>query len=309
MILSRSLGGVASIGYVERGPVWRPGDSNAMRLSMEALSHAAHLLRFSYLALTPPYAGDELGPILDDMKFYTKPESLPPSGVGRATLIVDLHRTLDDLLADMSMTKRQNLRRGARKGVQVRLGDGRDADTMRDLMWSSCRRRGISPSPPQRDFFEKFWSLLGPAGYIKFFIVEIEGKPVSAACVLTFGGSAQLWRVGWSGEHEKSNPNDVLHWEMIKWAKEHGYRDFDLMHIRPDHARALLQGQQVRDSYSGVTEFKMSFGGDLRLLPEVYYRSFHPVLHAVCRLGGARLVASRAARQMIRKAAHIAQAL
>jgi lipid II:glycine glycyltransferase (peptidoglycan interpeptide bridge formation enzyme) len=299
MIQTRRLKRFATIGYIERGPVWDPGEHDAMGLVIKALSQVVRSMHLAYLVIVPPYAGEQLIPLLESLQFRHKPETIPPIGVGRATLLVDLRKDESALLADMSMTKRQNLRRAERKGVRVRTGDGADADTIRELMWTACRRRGVLPYPAQRDYFENLWRLMGPAGKVKFFIAEIDGQPVSAATAMVYGGTMQLFRVGWSGTHDKSNPNDLLHWEMIKWAKENGCRFFDFMHIRPDHARAILRGEHVKDSYSGVTEFKTSFGGEVQLLPDPYYRSFHPLVHFALRMGAARMIESGMFRSML----------
>jgi lipid II:glycine glycyltransferase (peptidoglycan interpeptide bridge formation enzyme) len=238
--------------------------------------------------------------LLRSRNFRVKPERLPPTGVGKATLLIDLQPDLDTILAGMSMTKRQNIRRGLRKGVKVRIGDGADAETVRRLMWRSCQRRGLSPAPPQKDFFENLWRALGPAGGVKFFIAEVNSEPTSVACVMLSGSTMHLWRVGWSGRYDEYDPNDVLHWETIKWAKEHGCREFDFMHIRPDHAKAIVQGTKIKDSYSGVTDFKMGFGGQLRLLPELYYRSYNPIIHSALGLGAEQLIDSSRGIRLLR---------
>jgi len=300
MILTRRVG-LVTIGYVERGPVWNPSDHDTMILVTEALCQLASSMRITYLVIVPPYCGEEITPLLQSMHFRRKPDALPPRGVGQATLLIDLEQDLDAMLPDMSMTKRQNIRRAIRKGVRVRIGDGADADVVRELMWTACQRRGISPAPPQKDFFECLWRNLSSIEGIKFFIAEIDGQPVAAACVQVFGGTIQLWRVGWSGTHDSYNPNDLLHWEMIKWGKENGCRVFDFMHILPDHARALLRGERVKDSYSGVTDFKTSFGGQLRLLPELYYRSYDPLANSILNQGAARMMESEVGFKVLNK--------
>jgi lipid II:glycine glycyltransferase (peptidoglycan interpeptide bridge formation enzyme) len=302
MILTRRVGRLITVGYIERGPVWDPNEPDALNLVTNALSQFASSMHLTYLVIVPPYHGEQAVAVLESMHFRPKPDALPPTGVGKATLLIDLRKDLDKLLADMSMTKRQNLRRAARKGVRVRIGDGTDAEVMRELMWMTCRRRGFSPAPPQKDFFESLWRVMGPTGGVKFFIAEINGQPVAAATVLVFDGMMQLWRVGWSGTHDDCNPNDLLHWEMIKWAKENGCRLFDFMHIRPDHARAILSGKRVKDSYSGVTEFKMSFGGQIQLLPDLYYRSYHPIVSLGLKLGAARIIESGVCRSALSNA-------
>ncbi len=293
MILTRRVSRIARIGYIERGPVWDLNEDGAAELVTRAVAETLAALKINYVAVVPPYYGAIARGSLDSMRLRHKPELLPPTGVGEATLLIDLRQSIDEMLADMSMTKRQNLRRAVRKGVQVRLGDGSDAETIRTLIWATCRRRGLSPAPGQLDYLPNLWRLLGPSGQVKFFLAELDGVPLAAAVVLVFQGKMQLWRVGWNGTHEKHNPNDLLHWEAMKWGKEHGCELFDFMHIRPDHARALLQGERPHDSYSGVTEFKISYGGQLRLLPDLLYGSFHPTGELALGLGGAKLLETR----------------
>lgn len=303
LILTRKVGRFTTIGYVARGPVWDESDSDSMRLATEALCQFATSLRLTYLAIVPPYKGEILIPLLRSLHFRPKPDFLPPTGVGKATLVIDLQQDLDAIFAGMSMTKRQNVRRATRKGVKVRIGDAQEAQAVWQLMKQTCARRGISPSPPQDDFFTNTYRILAPIGVATFFVAEIGSEVVSGACAMVFGGTMQLWRVGWSGKYDKYDPNDILHWEMIKWAKENGCREFDFMHIRPDHARALLRGEKLNDSYSGVTDFKMGFGGQIRLLPEICWRSFAPAIDRAMCLGAAKVVESRLGRSVLIKAA------
>lgn len=300
IILTRRIGLLGTIGYVDRGPIWAAHEPDSEMQAMEALCQFARSRRLTYFVVVPPYRDQEMISFLRSQLFRVKPERLPPTGVGKATLLIDLRPDLDAILAGMSMTKRQNIRRGLRKGVKVRVGDGADAGTVRRLMWQSCQRRGLSPAPPQKDFFDNLWRELGPGGGVKFFIAEVEGEPVSAACVMLSGGAMYLWRVGWSGEYVDFDPNDVLHWEAIKWGKEHGFREFDFMHIRPDHAKAIIQGGKLKDSYSGVTDYKMGFGGQLRLLPELYYRSYNPIIHRALSLGAEQLLDSGSGIKLLR---------
>jgi lipid II:glycine glycyltransferase (peptidoglycan interpeptide bridge formation enzyme) len=294
MILTRRIGPLATVGYVSRGPVWSPSDADSIRMALDAVCQLARFMRLAYLVILPPYAGEDLIPLLRAKGFRRKPDRLPPVvTTSTATLLIDLTLDLDAILGGMSMTKRQNIRRGLRQSaVKVRTGDAADVETFRMLMWQSCQRRGISPAPPQADFFANLWRILGSSGAVKFFIAEIAGEAVSGACTLGSSDRLQLWRVGWSGKYDDHDPNDVLHWEVIKWAKESGYREFDFAHIVPNHAQALIRGDRVEGSYSGVTNFKTGFGGELRLLPEPYYRAFHPVVDLALSLGGARVVES-----------------
>jgi lipid II:glycine glycyltransferase (peptidoglycan interpeptide bridge formation enzyme) len=299
VVQTRRIGGLARIGYVERGPVWDPAEFDSCELAIEAVYRFARSHHLAYLVVAPPYDCHELIPLLESRDFWVKPERLPPTGVGRATLLVDLRQDLDTILSRMSMTKRQNIRRGLRKGVRVRCGDASDAETVRRLMWQACERRGIRPAPPQEDYFETMWRVLGTTGRLRFFIAEVNGEPVSVACALMCSGAMRVWRVGWSEKNDRFDANDVLHWEMMKCAKELGCREFDFLHIRPDHAHAILRGDEINDSYSGVTRYKIAFGGRLHILPELYYRSFHPAIQMALSLGATQIIHSRLGTRLL----------
>jgi peptidoglycan pentaglycine glycine transferase (the first glycine) len=301
MLLTRRLGHFMSVGYVERGPVWDRAELYSAELVNRAVCDTASSLGATYLVIVPPYSADASMPLFQSLEFRPKPELLPPTGVGRATLLIDLSESIEKLFAGLSMTKRQNIRKALRKGGRVRIGDGVDADTVRDLMWAGCQRRNVKPSPPQLDFFDNLWRLMNPFGGVKFFLAEIDGKPVASAVVLVYHGRMQLYRVGWTGTHAEWHPNDLLHWEMLRWGHENGCHTFDFMHIKPQHARALLNGEKVKDSFSGITEFKTGFGGALRLLPEVQYRSYNPLIHFALNLGAAQIFDSPICERVLRK--------
>lgn len=72
------------------------------------------------------------------------------------------------------------------------------------------------------------------------------GLPIAVAIVLTHHDTVYYWGNASSYEHRNSRPNDLLVWEIMKWAKENGYKYFDFL-ITPLH------------SLEGVTRFKAKF--------------------------------------------------
>lgn len=302
MILARRVGASVTVAIVDRGPVWVEDEPGAMAAALSLVTRVARRLRCAYVAVIPPCDGHALVPLLESEGFFRKPDPLPPGGVVTATLLVDLRLDLDELRRRMSSSTRKNIRVGSAKGVRVRVGHGGEADTFRDLMWALCARRGVSPTPPQRDFFSNLWSRLGEQGRMKFLFAEVGGQIVAGACLFLSGGVASDWKVGWNGACDHFNPNYVLRWETIKWAKEQGCHTYDFVQVLPHHARAILRGEKVEDAYSGVTSFKLGFGGNLKLLPEPYYRSFVPVVQTALRFGGARVIDSALGQTLARRA-------
>ena len=292
-VLSRRFGRWGRIGYVTRGPIAVCDEPELVEIVLLQLHQLAENERFAYLVVVPPYDGKGLLTVLERLGFRQKPNVLPPSGVMTATLLLDLSDDLDTLRSRMRTNTRRNIRRAGRKGIVVRDGGADDVDTFRQLMWALCERRGTSPTPPQKDFFENLWRIFHPAGFIKLFVAELAGVPVSATLIFPFGDTVRLWKVGWAGDHAEMKPNDVLYWEVIRWSKENGYRFFDFVWIDTKLAKAL-QGKDPVDweTVDGMSYFKTGFGGIPVVLPSPYYRFYHPLLRGLTQIGGSTLLES-----------------
>jgi peptidoglycan pentaglycine glycine transferase (the first glycine) len=294
-VLTRPFRRWGRIGYVTRGPVVASNDPELIDFVLGQLDHAGVRERLAYLAVVLPYNGHVFEPGLNRLGFRVKPNVLPPSGLMTATLVLDLSSDLDSLMARMRRTTRKNIGRAARKGVTVREGIGADVETFRRLMWALCERRGTSPTPPQKDFFEHLWKTFQPSGLVRLFIAELEGYVVSALVTFPFGNTVQAWKIGWAGDHAQDNPNEMLHWEAIRWSKLNGYRFFDFVSIEKDLAQRLQQGDPVDwNSVKGPSNFKVGFGGSPVLLPKPYYRFYHPILRFLGQAGGSKMIESAA---------------
>jgi lipid II:glycine glycyltransferase (peptidoglycan interpeptide bridge formation enzyme) len=98
-------------------------------------------------------------------------------------------------------------------------------------------------------------------------IAEVDGAPVSAMLGIVFGDRMIFKRAGWSGTHRDARPNEVLHWEAMRWARAAGLRHYDFDGIEPDVARAIATGVEGPEA-TNVTRFKLGFGGEVVLLPD-----------------------------------------
>jgi lipid II:glycine glycyltransferase (peptidoglycan interpeptide bridge formation enzyme) len=102
-------------------------------------------------------------------------------------------------------------------------------------------------------------------------VVQYENHPVSA--VLLVPTEKQFWGFGASMTEEAKplkHATVALYWEIIKWAKNQGYAEFDLQGI-PDPP-------DPDDPLYGVYRFKQKWGGEeVRLIGEYDYTRF-PIL-------------------------------
>ena len=175
----------------------------------------------------------------------------------RATSIIDLSKTDDELLAVMHQKTRYNIRVAEKHGVSV--GPWSMVHGSFDRIWAlfdqTAKRDGFRLHP--RGYYEKQIKMSG----IEVFGAEYEGKLLAAAIVMFNGDPTSLKLRGAStatylhGASSNEMRNVMapyaLHWAIIKRAKERGYKHYDLWGISDD----------PHSSWAGITRFKRGWGG------------------------------------------------
>lgn len=164
----------------------------------------------------------------------------------RATIVVDLRRDEDALLASFKSKTRYNIRLAERRGVTVvdRPVDTAHGDVLYRLMVQTNARNAIAVRP--RRYFEDCWSLLGAHGQGRFFFAVHEGEVLAGAFI------AHLGRRGWYKDGGSSRRSSnlmapyLLQWEVMRRLRRHGVESYDLVAVprpsemSPDHPFAGL---------------------------------------------------------------------
>lgn len=274
-MLIRSFPLVGAVGYVPKGPLntLNKDDFELTKHVIDQLHQVARKNGVRYLAVQPPNNGEALARQLPSWGFQPSSRELTPT----ATILLDLSKDLNEILAQMRRKTRYNIRLGQRKGVVVREGTEDDLTTFYRLLSATGQRRQFS-SPPEA-YFSNMWRIFQPRGYIKMFLAEYDGEAVSTLLAISFGNTVTLWRGGWSGRHDSCRPNEVIHWAAISWAKAQGYRFCDFEGLDPEVAESVTLGETLPDSLRRTPSFfKLGFGGQVTHLPPPYDHIYNPFL-------------------------------
>jgi len=131
-------------------------------------------------------------------------------------------------------------------------------------------------------------------------LAEHDGAALSGAVVVGYGDTV-IYKMGvWSGERSRLHPNELMHWRAMQWARERGYRYYDLEGISEPVARAIVAGSELpEDGRRGTTHFKLGMGGEVALYPGAYDRSFHPLLVWPARVVAPRLGRFRSVHRLV----------
>lgn len=260
-VLYRRRAPGVSIGYMSHGPVLDAASSEHDELLCDSVISLVRKLRLKALALQAPRGHDRLTDLFEARGFL--PNHV--TSVIDTTAEIDLAQSEEEMLGRMKWWRRRDIRKAVASPLEFREGGRSDLPTFYELMQETCRRQGVSPNPSDLGFLQEMWDLFAPNGWIRLFLVELEGSPVSSTVALPFGARFWSWKVGWSGEHPKMQPSNLLNWESIRWAKREGYGFFDFMSVD----RSLREPEATRPSDWTRTSayYKDAFGPDIVALP------------------------------------------
>jgi len=282
-ILFRPRSYIGNIGLLIKGPVFESGRPDLEHFVIDMVKYAAINYKIKVIVVQPPDNCSELPQRLRQNGFL--PNYIDYI-IKEATVVIDLKRETEEILKSMKHAKRTNIRRAQKKGVTVREGHEEELGIFFEHMQASCKRQGVSPNPSNIEFLQRMWQLFYPSGHLKLFVAELEHEVVSAIIAIPFGRSFKLWKFGWSGKYGDCRPNDILYWEIFKWAKDHGFHNVDLVVISEQSAVAILRdGKRSEEITKTWSFFKLDFGGDIVLLPGgcIYMRN--PIIRFLYKTG------------------------
>lgn len=290
---------VGMIGYVARGPLLAHDDPTLVQMVPVALHHLARACRIRYMLIQPPVAHEALLAQLPQWGWT-------PADVGRELTcahILPLAGSEDDLLMGMRKSTRKHVRAGLRHGVTVREGTLADMHFFYELHRGTSDRQQFQILPEA--YFTGMWDILYPRGYLRLFLAEHAGQRLSAMLTVPFGDTLYGILYGWSGEGGKYYPNDVLYWEVIRWAKQAGFAACNFEWLDPAIAAEVTQHHVISDEMRhSPTFFKLGFGGNAVAYPGTYEYIAHPMWGHVCKVAVSQFAASSSARNVVTRLLH-----
>ncbi len=171
------------------------------------------------------------------------------------TIILDLSKSEDELLANMHQKTRYNIRLAEKKGVKIT--ESHDIEKFWNLMKETTERDKFKSH--NREYYEKMLTPPSPPLVrvgnkrgelqIKLYIAEYEGKVLTAGIFVFYNDTATYLHGASTHENKNVMAPYLLHWEMIKFAKKEGYKYYDFYGVD-------------EQKWPGVTRFKKGFGGE-----------------------------------------------
>ncbi len=173
------------------------------------------------------------------------------------TLHIDLTQSSDVILSQMKRKGRYNIQLARKHGVTIQSLSASDiTDQDIDDFWklNQDTTQRDSFSGHEKSYYRHFLSSL-PDIAVLFFAVAPDGTRIATA-ISTFYAHHAIYYFGASTSDphfRKYMAPYLLQWEMMQYAKDKGFRDYDFLGIAPENKQ--------NHPYAGISEFKWKFGG------------------------------------------------
>ncbi|MBD2700701.1 GNAT family N-acetyltransferase [Spirosoma sp. BT702] len=185
--------------------------------------------------------------------------------------IIDLRKTEDVLWKKIYSKRRNEIRRALNEGCTIHLETSLDSLKSAYAILKEVYQRARLPLPGFEHFSALHEQTSETAG-LRLFTAKWEGKIIGCMLCLAHNGTLYDYYAGAYSKFYNKYPNDLLPWEIMKWAKNNGFTQFD------------FGGAGKPDVHYGVREYKKKFGGQLVNYGR-YERIELPVLYTVASVG------------------------
>jgi lipid II:glycine glycyltransferase (peptidoglycan interpeptide bridge formation enzyme) len=257
--------------YVPRGPVLEETADKLPVLEslLRQLEEEAKAAGALFLRLDPAFPSAEAG-LLEKGGLRPLPGSVQP----KDTLVLDLHKSEEELLGEMKQKTRYNLRLAEKKGVTVTSGayTPENFEKFWQLTEETAARDGIV-SHAVEYYRQMLETLSGEGGLeCRLYTAAFEEEILAANYVLFFGPYAVYLHGASGNSHRNLMAPYLLQWQQIRDAKARGCTAYDFWGITRENANP---------KWAGITRFKQGFGGKERSYAGVFDLPLHPLLYAL----------------------------
>ncbi|MFZ5365017.1 MAG: lipid II:glycine glycyltransferase FemX [Patescibacteria group bacterium] len=190
------------------------------------------------------------------------------------TIMLDISKSEEELLADMNQKTRYNIRLAEKRGVEII--ESNDAKAFFELLKQTTSRQKFGAYPLK--YFEDILKF----DFSKLYLAKYAGKFIAGILCVYYGKVATYLFGASSDEYRNVMAPHLLQWRAILDAKKAGFDIYDFWGAAP--AESKVKQEQ---SWQGITRFKQGFNPLQPIFQYLgcYEMVFRPVMLRIWDLG------------------------
>lgn len=243
-------------GYIPRGIIFND-DKNISRV-LDSLTNFVKERKLSHLLADPAIDFENYFMDKDiNIERSLKEHNFKVSGRQEQpirTVVLDLSKSEDELLADMRSKHRQYIRKSERNGVVIETGSDKNIDDFIKIIEDIKKERGYLMH--ESEYYRKIWRNFRQEDSAYMFIAKVQRRIVGTYMLIFSKDNTYEMFGGCNREGRNFLANYALKWESIKYSKSIGKKYYDQWGAELVH--------------EGLVQFKEGFGGKVVEYPSQY---------------------------------------
>lgn len=235
---------------IPAGPLIDWKDKKVVKKAIERIKEIAKAEKCVFVRMRPQLLSTpENLAILENAGLRKSPMHL----AAEHTVILDLEKSEDELLAEMRRQTRYEVRRAEKMGIKVVSGNSEEMfKEFHNIQLETAKRQGFVPPDLKTLLAER--EAFGDK--ITLYIAETgEGEKIAYGLVINDGVEGDYYEAASTDLNRKLPGAYALIWQATLDLKKLGCKRFNLWGIAP--------AGQPNHRYAGVTTFKTGFGGEI----------------------------------------------
>jgi lipid II:glycine glycyltransferase (peptidoglycan interpeptide bridge formation enzyme) len=194
----------------------------------------------------------------------------------RYTFTLDLTKSEEKLLEQLSSKTRYNVRVAQKKNVQIYENSTDEGmEQYITILEETTKRQGFYAHSPA--YFRTLWKTLGSSGILRIFNAVYEDKVIASWVMFIFNGVLYYPYGASSSQNREVMASNLMMWEMIRFGKSIGCHTFDMW-------GALGPDASEKDPFFGFHRFKKGYGSVLTEFLGTYDLVLDPPFYKIFRV-------------------------
>lgn len=140
----------------------------------------------------------------------------------RYTYNIDLEVGVDTVWKNFNRSLRYYIEKARKAGIVISDGNKDDSFYIHDLL-KERNRATLS-----KEYLSEIYEIFFPDN-IKIFIAMADSKRLSGIITLIYKDKVSFWMGAPKSSYMGLSPNELVLWESIKWASEHGFKTYEIV--------------------------------------------------------------------------------
>jgi len=184
------------------------------------------------------------------------------------SVILDLAKSEEEMLADMRSKNRQYIRKSIKNGVKIEVGEDKHIENFCEILEEIAKEKNYVMH--EMKYYKNVWENFRKEDKTVMLIAKYKEKTVGAYMILFSKYCAYEMFGGCNKDGSNLLANYALKWESIKYAKNLGKKFYDQWGAELVHP--------------GLVQFKEGFGGKVIEYPNQYVYIYNSVAYKVYKL-------------------------